>query len=326
MPNQKSDTSDKTAIDIATLLHAGFTQSELTSWSNCHEQWYRGYNQRLRRKGVLNWAYIYGDAMHDSLESFYRNMDGTYELATLQIPEDAMMLAEDELKERYFTELLPRQMERYAKYYANDFENWQIDAAEQIVTVEYEGIKFTGKIDLLICEDDFHGPLDHKTMGAFSPEIFAGYNFRFQFLFYAWLVWKKTGIRPTCIWWNGIKKPQLKQGKNESFESFMVRIEGDMRLEPEKYMKRQKLPIEEDYHLDHFEKRILGPKLSSLKTLTDATTSGIILESLARDMNTSNCVKYGKPCEFLALCQHGFKQEGLSYSARGSKHEELESE
>jgi len=303
----------------------GFTQSEIVTMDNCPEKWYRGYNSMLRKRGTFQWYNVYGSAVHASLESFYTRLDGTYELATLQIPADCFLTAADETKLRYYTELLRVQMERYAIYWADDFTDYDIQANEQIITVEHQGLILTGKLDLIWAKDDKFGPADHKTSGLFTPEIFAGWNFRFQFMFYAWLWWQFTGEKPNCIWWNGIKKPMLKQGKNESFESFMVRISGDMRMEPDKYLKRQDMPLE-DGMLEHFEARILQPKLDKLKLLTDATTSGIIIESLARNMNTSECVRFGKTCEFIELCKHGIAAEGHGYITRETKHEELEVE
>lgn len=315
---------DITALNPASLSE-GFTQSELTVFDICPEKWYRGYNQLLRRKGLLQWWSVYGTAMHSSLESFYINGDGSYELATLQIPDDIIMTAEDERELRYFTELLALQMERYAKYYINDFEEFTVRSTEQILRVKHEGLVFQGKVDINWQREEYWGPCDHKTTGMFGPEVTKGWNFRFQFLFYAWLLWKSTGEMPNAIWWNGIRKPALRQNKNESFESFMVRIEGAMRMEPEKYMIRQFLPLEAE-HLQHFETRNLGPKLAKLRLLTDSATSDIIIEALVRDMHNSSCIKYGKPCEFMGLCEYGQKDEGAFYVRRETKHEELEAE
>jgi hypothetical protein len=263
--------------------------------------------------------------MHSSLESFYSRGDGSYDLATLQIPADVILSAEDEMKFKYYEALLAVQMERYSRYWANDFETFSIEANEQIITVDFEGLRFSGKIDLNLRIGDMYGPMDHKTSSLFTPEVFAGWNFRFQFLFYAWLLWKHTGEKPNTIWWNGIRKPQLRQKQGESFETFVTRIGLDMQIDAPKYLKRQILPLE-DGMLEHFEKRILGPKIARLQLLTQPATSGIIVESLARNVNTSECVKFGKPCEFLPLCKSGWQLEGHAYTARETKHEELEIE
>lgn len=317
--------NDKTQLNPDSLAQ-GFTQSELVLMDACQEKWYRQYNQMLRQRGTFEWWSVYGTAVHTSLQSYYAYGDGRYELATLQIPEDVILTAADESKLIYYRELLRIQIERYARFWIEDFTDFKIVRNEEIIKVHHEGIDFSGKLDLVIEDTEQRtGPMDHKTSAMFTPEIFAGWNFRFQFLFYAWLWWKHSGELPNTIWWNGIRKPQLRQKQNEPQESLMVRIEQAMVQVPEDYLKRQMLPIDDPLaYLKHFEKRILGPKLSRLRLLTEPTTSGIIIESLARNMNTSNCVRFGKPCEFIKLCEHGWKAEGMSFVQRENKHEELE--
>lgn len=322
--NKKSDTSDRTQLNPVSLAE-GFTQSELVVMDACPEKWYRSYNQMLRRQGVFHWYNVYGTAAHSSWDSFYANQTGGYELATLQIPPDVILTADDQAKLRYYENLLRVQMDRYCTYYSEDFALYEIEQTEQVIHIEHEGIRFSGKIDLVVREDERFGPWDHKTSSMFTAEVFAGWNFRFQFLFYAWLLWKHTGTEPNTIWWNGMRKPQLRQKQGESFEELIVRIEQNMIQEPKKYFVRQMLPLDEGV-LAHFEKRILGPKLSRLKALTDGNTPDIIIETLGRNMNTSECVRFGKVCEFLALCKSGWALEGMSYVPRDTKHEELDSE
>lgn len=323
--NKKQNTSDATLINKPAIA-MGFTQSEMTTMDACPEKWYRAYNQMLRKKGQLQWWSVYGTGVHSTLESFYSRLDGNYELATLQIPDDVFLTAQQEQELKYYTQLLDIQMERYCTYYADDINDLTIHANEEILTVVHEGVKFTGKIDLEIDDGKgMHGPMDHKTTALVTPEIIQGWNFRFQFLFYAWMLWKDRKVKPNALWWNSMKKPQLRQKQNESFESFMVRVRADMINEPDKYFKRQMLPLD-DGILEHFEKRTLGPKLSRLRLLTDATTSGIMIESMVRNQNTSECVRFGKPCEFLELCKSGWALEGHAYTRRETKHEELEIE
>jgi hypothetical protein len=134
-----------------------------------------------------------------------------------------------------------------------------------------------------------------------------------------------TGRKITKFTVNGLKKPELRIGKTESIETFVSRIRQDMIQTPEKYFKR--IPMDRIAgSMEHFEERVLRPKLNRIRLLTEASTSGIVLESLARNQNTGNCVKYGSTCQFMPICQHGFKLEGFQYTRREHKHEELETE
>jgi hypothetical protein len=78
--------------------------------------------------------------------------------------------------------------------------------------------------------------------------------------------------------------------------------------------------------MSHFEQTVLGPKLFNIKHLTNPDVSVIVKENLVKDPNTDYCQRYGVPCEFLPLCQHGLAVEGFQYEQRRAKHEELEEE
>lgn len=303
----------------------GFTQSEITTWDDCAEKWFLGYNQLLRRKGEFAWYFVYGDAFHRSLSEFYRT--GEMTVASLQFPRDVILTNEQEADKDKWEKILAVQMERYAVFYADDLKAWKIHLNEEIVTTEFEGITFTGKIDLglTIKGEKSVVHVDHKSASQFSPASMNGWHFRFQFMFYLWLVRRVTGKPANRFMVNGLKKPGLKQGVNETVDSYVARVRVDMIQRPEEYFKRITLPTIAG-SMETFEEKVLRPKINRIKALTLDSTPVMIKESLARNLNTNNCVKFGQTCQFLPICQNGWKAEGFQYARRENKHEELEPE
>lgn len=314
-------------LDNATLIRRdrfdlGFTQSEISTWDDCAEKWYLGYNHLLRKRG--SWAdyFVYGDGVHETLESYYT--DSSQRIATLQLPDDVMVTAEVDAKLKYMQSVLDVQMERYFHYYKDDLEVLEINLAEEVVEFEWEGIKLRARIDLLatILKQSGYFLSDHKTSSREESYSFAGYQFRFQFMFYFWIVQKAYEIKIERFLVNHIKKPALKQGKAESLEAFVSRIRQDMIQTPEKYFQRTWLPMIQG-SMEHFEQRVLRPKIERIKLLTQATTPDSIIEVIARNQNTGACTQYGHCCPFMNICQDGFKKAGFQYVARENKHEEL---
>lgn len=318
-PNLLLPADNHTILNPETFQR-GFTQSEIGQWDDCAEKWYLGYNHRLELKGAFEWHFIYGDGVHESLESFYKT--GEMKIARLQFPDGVAPTAEQERDLAMWQAILQIQMEQYAHYRQDDLEAWTPWAIEEVIETEYEGIKLRGKVDLGYCIDGRKENIltDHKSYGL---DDYEGWNFRFQFMFYIWLAQRvlRKGIHKFEV--NGVRKPQLRLGKNESIESFMVRIRQAMIQEPEKYFVRHPLPMIAN-SMEHFEKRVLQPKIERIKLLTQDTTSAMIIETLARNQVTATCVQFGSKCQFLPICKHGSLREGHFYQCREHKHQELQ--
>lgn len=317
--------SDNSTVIRPEIFKEGFTQSEIGVWDNCAEQWYLGYNHMLKRKGTFEWYFIYGDGVHSTLQSWYK--DGNPTVARLQFPSDVIPTREQQFELEKWQAILEVQMERYFIRYEDDLDTWTPWANEEVVATEFEGIKLTGKLDLGFSVDGVAGNIlsDHKT---YNLEDTIGWQFRFQFMFYIWLAQRALGHKIQKFLVNGIKKPQLRQGKDESLPSFIIRIRSSMIQEPDKYFQRTPL-LMIAHSMEHFESRVLRPKIERIKAvraLTQGKGDAMIVESLVRNQNTNNCVKYGSCCQFLPICQHGYNREAAFYTRRQTKHEELEAQ
>lgn len=310
-------------------LADGVTQSEMQCWDNCAEQWYLGYNLMLYKRGKFSWALTYGGWIHAALEEFYRTGGKRWHIDP--IIKDRQFISHEYLAEEdYWIGLANVQMSCYASFYKHDFQIMKPIAVEEIVDYDFEGIRLKAMIDLnaqdLLSKAPAFYIWDHKTAGKLDRKAVIGWDFRFQFMFYCWLgtkveKWKKYPNKGFVI--NAIKKPEIKQGVNQSVASFLQRVQSDMMERPEQYYYREKLILTKD-RIQNFETNILRPKLNRIKLLRDPKVSDDIKIMLLRNKNSDHCVsKYGSVCEFLPACQHGFSVEQHQYRKREHKHQEL---
>ena len=305
----------------------GFTQSEITLMDDCGKKWWYRYHELLRKKGDFSWALIVGSAFHGALEQMYATRGERWATPSLVYPTGTLLSPAQQEKELYWVHVLPAMCTAYSQYYAHDFETFVVEEIEEKVEVEFQGFVFRGMIDLRFrpIAKDGQWIMDHKTTSRLDTGTTAGWDFRFQFMFYLWLKWKQ-GKQPLRGYYvNGVKKPELKLKKTESLEEFAERVRADMVFEPQKYFYREKL-IMTSHAMQHFEDEVLAPKVERLLMLTgQGGYDPHAAATVAHNMNTSHCQMYNMPCEFLELCRHG-KDQLFNYEHREHKHEELEAE
>lgn len=311
----------------------GWTQSEITTMDDCSMMWWWRYGLGLRRKGNFSWASIYGSAFHSTMEEMYATAGKRWQPAPLKIPEGINLTGSQLADKEYWESVLKVQTERYAQYYADDFRKFEIIKSEMDVDIEKEwlGVKLRlrGKIDLTFTikdDGDRLWILDHKTTSRLDFKTVAGWDFRFQFMFYLWLglntlIEQNIGKKFAGYYINAIKKPTIRQKQNESRAEFFARLNMNMAAEPENYYYRDRLLLTAN-SISHFENFVLKPKLNRIRLLTNPETPDIVKETLALNPNTNRCQLYGV-CEFLPLCEHGLQLEGFQYEKRAAKHEEL---
>lgn len=309
----------------------GWTQSEITTMDDCSMMWFWRYGRQLRRIGGLSWATIYGSAFHETMEEVYATKGQRWTPAPLKIPPYVKLSAQQLQDKEYWERVLQIQTERYVDYYKDDFRLFNIEKTEEDVDIMYPFngtmIRLRGKIDLTF-STDHEGKrwlLDHKTTSSLDLKTVAGWDFRFQFMFYLWLAMAANPDRKFAGYYiNAIKKPTIYQKKTESAEAFYARLNCNMAMEPENYYYRDRLLLT-SRSISYFEDFVLRPKLNRIFLLTNPETPDIVKETLAMNPNTNRCQQYGV-CEFLPLCQHGFQLEGFNYEQRAAKHEELQAE
>lgn len=308
-------------------VREGFTQSELSLLSECPMKWHLRYNLLLQRPDSFSFALMVGTIIHDALEQIYKTGFERWNILPIEFPKGTIPALGDITKAEYWNAIIPQMMKAYVNYWkATDVKELKILELEEIISIEYKGFIIRGKVDMTLLKGKNKKPIvvDHKSSGKLNRETIVGFDFRFQFLFYLWLKWKKN---PRILYYgytaNLIKKPELRQGKNESLEAFSVRVYSDMVENPEKYFYR------EMYHIDiatlqNFEKNIVDPKINKIRL---GLTNPELFEVLFLDKNTNECQRLGQPpCEFIDICRHGFEEMKHLYITKNHKHEELNNE
>jgi hypothetical protein len=170
--------------------------------------------------------------------------------------------------------------------------------------------------------------MDHKTCSRLNEETAEGWEFRFQFMFYAWLATKHPDFAKLPIMGtmpNAIKKPELRIGKDESSLAFAARVKLDMLTRPESYYYREIKMLTKDA-MTRFENEMLRPKVERLKFvlgITDGAESRRLKAAFLRNKNTDACFHYNKRCPFFNVCKNGWDVEKGAFKQRKTKHNEL---
>jgi hypothetical protein len=307
-------------------LSDGFTQSELTEMGRCVQKWNWRYNHLFEKAGAISFPLMVGSVLHDAMEQFYMSPTRV-KVATLKFEEGAIPSLQDITDLEYWNHVLPRMIEAYMIYYRNDKDKWEIHSIEEEIDITFEGFRLRGKIDLTVGDPDGKFTVDHKSTSRLNKDIVAGWDFRFQFMFYLWLKQKKT-YDPMLkgYYINAIKKPELRVKKNESVPEFAQRVFEDMVQEPDKYFYRDRYVIS-DAALKHFETTVVRHKLTKIRAVLNPSTPMDLAEALIQDKNTNECQPYnGAPCPYLELCRHGYEKMGFLYQTKPYKHAELDNE
>jgi CRISPR/Cas system-associated exonuclease Cas4 (RecB family) len=325
--------------DIVASFDQGITQSEVMTRMNCPRKWYFRYVKQIKKQGAFSWALLFGDAMHQMLEAYYKY--GAKDLEWLVPPfrfeEDVILSPQQHEEYEYWRGLCQVIFEQHNRIWKEFDDGITIEATEQELEYEYRGFRLRGKIDLVIRPHRNEGifPMDHKTASDFNKGLFAGWSFRFQFLYYAWLLWKVHGIYPTGMYVNAIKKPAERRSvkSQETIVQFLKRIKHNIISEPSKYFRRERLPFDSST-LQRFETYTLNPIISQFEMVHGAAVmpwsefvDGDVMEtlmSLLLSMNTDHCHTYGRPCEYLDLCENNFEDFSQEYITSTTKHPELQ--
>lgn len=317
------------------------TQSEIMTRANCPRKWFYRYALSLKHRGTFNWHFLYGDLLHKMLADFYTNKkarlaSAKVEPSKIEFPDDVLPTQLDREEAELLEKVAGITFSNYCLYYEKMDARMRVRSVERVYKVKYKGLQLEGRIDLVAHPSDEDGMFvyDYKTTGSFNPGMLDAWSFRFQFLFYSWLVWRATGRKPDGNYVNGILKTLLrpkqidrKTKEIESPKEFLSRVDYDMQVNRERYFYRVRMPLAEGM-LERFQKDILDPHISNFVMLTKATSDTRrvplkkIISAIGMAMNTDECHKYNSFCEFLSLCKDG-QMMLPEYITREVKHEEL---
>jgi hypothetical protein len=188
-----------------------------------------------------------------------------------------------------------------------------------IITFEGTKIRLKGVIDLMPEIASRGVIMDHKSAAALNFGVVSGWDFKFQFLFYAWIAAKVYPGRFKRITVNGVKKPQLKPKKDEHLKHYGLRIRDDILKNPDKYFYRNTIPILRGT-MERFENEILRPKLHRIKLISNPKTDQDTLRLVTHNKNTNACFNYGYSCSYYNICTNSLKSEEHNYEKSTIKH------
>jgi len=286
------------------------------------QRWNYRYNQLLEKPGIINYPLRVGSAWHGFQEEFYSTKGTRWSVATLQFEEHDVPSQVDIEEMAYWNVVLPAMAEAYTLYYKADPIKWEIISIERELDIRYRGVRLRGKIDLTLRDKNGNWIADHKTTSRLNLDVVAGWDFRFQFMFYLWLMSKVDSIKLKGYIINATKKTELRVKKAESLPEFGARVREDMIINPDKYFYRHQYIITKG-QMENFEKNVVDPKLDILEYIM-AHPDDPLAWSLMHNKNTDECQKWGgKPCPYIELCQHG-ESHKFMYREKEQKHSELE--
>ena len=297
-----------------------FSQSEIVMWDECPTKWYNKYVLLLEKVGEYQLSLLIGTAWHTMIENWYRSKGKALEAPELEYPEDVIITQEMEKEQEMWHEILEAMIQAYAYHFEKDLTLFKPDTFEETATVTIEidkvEIQLTGKIDMTGKFRNKIAQWDHKTTSQLTPQIVDAWEYKFQFMFYAWLK-KQAGLKVEEFIVNAVRKPQLRQNKGEHIHTFAGRVKHAMLAEPDKYFYRQHLPTT-DFAFQNFEESVLMPKLQRIASLQKNPK---LASFIALNRNTEACNHFGQVCPFYDKCFHG---ETKQYRTREIKHVELE--
>ena len=298
-----------------------FSQSEIVMWDQCPTKWYNRYYLQLEKVGDYNLFNVIGTAWHTMMEIWYQSKGKALSAPELIFPEDTIFTQEDERANEMWHEILEAMIQAYDYHFKADLKLFKMDTLEEVVTVEVEidGVKMqlTGKVDMTGKFRNKIAQWDHKTTSQLSPQMCDAWEYKFQFMFYAWLKKQAMGLKVEEFIVNVVRKPQLRWKKDEHLHAFAGRVKHAMLSEPNEYFYRQHLELN-DFAYQNFEESVLMPKLKRIASLQKNPKLEPIL---ALNRNTEACNHFGQVCPFYDKCFHG---ETSSYKTREVKHVELE--
>jgi hypothetical protein len=333
---------DAQAIDdIRYSLTNAITQGEIMLRANCPRKWYYRYGLNLQKRGVLDFNLVYGSLMHKLLEKLYSHKNA-YSLS----PEDEPLEVTDEMFKEITDEYVLRPsdylelelvrakvqiaFDAYRKRYYSIDAKLLIKGVEKTLEYDFEGLHLVGKVDLIARPSRNDGTFiwDFKTAGHLDAAALDAWTFKFQFLFYCWLFWKLTRVKPTGTMISGLLKTGLrpkivdrKTKRRENEEEYLRRVKVDMAVHREEYFYRQRVPLLTGA-LERFENEVLMPHIDAFRLLAKSDSIDIV-NALAFQMNTGHCHMYNSYCEYLSLCKDGRLALG-EFDQRVEKHVELE--
>lgn len=263
------------------LYKDGVTASFLAEWLGDREQGRLSFVEGLTQAGIQE-ALEFGSVFHACLEATAENKNRMITPAKIIKKYITDRSKRDKFSKRdkaamqtialVISEMFPL----YYQYWQNkkpcglEFEGkTKFIAQEESFKEEYTlpsgiVIPVRGRIDALLRRPDGLWLMENKTKSHIDEEGLSAYlSVDLQTMMYCWAIRKKYGECPKGILYNVIRRPGLRQGKEETTESYVARIQKDVVSRPDYYFMRWHIAIREQ-ELDAWTLRSFDPIMQAV--------------------------------------------------------------
>lgn len=293
----------------------------LTKYLSCKEKMRLSYMEGLEPTKRSTEAMDFGTYIHECLDLIYtklRDSDPQDFLANIKTHvSDACGTYYDVKREFMETEgydlvtldehagiaeaLLPE----YFEFWREDFFTikWRFLEEEFCVYVEFKlnGVRYRipvrGKIDGGFDTPKEFWMFETKTKGRINEDqIMSQLPIDLQVNLYFLAIFLKFGEWPNGVVYNLIRKPQLRQGKNETLVEYCKRCRADIFDRPEFYFSRIHVSVTKEEIIQWRDEQLI-PMLQDLVLWYEDITPHY--------RNVKSCTSGFYPCEFLPICGQG---------------------
>lgn len=305
--------------DFYDLKNWGLSQSAMKTFMTCRRKWMLSI-AGLEKKGMQINTH-FGSIVHEMLDLVYQNLKDLPQEKVGPFVRKELERYLEENKDEIFITTQQNDTEKemaiaittaYFSFYAQDRKQFIESRPEYEFSITYNGVKLRGKIDgVFIKRNTKKYQMEHKTKSRWDEELgLLMLNFDFQNLMYTNAEETESRELVDGILYNIIRKPQLRQKKNESAKEFIERIVKDIALRPEWYFNRYEITYS-PRDKAKFKEQLDGV-LEEMELFIDGKLPDL--------QNTAQCQAPYR-CEFLSICSSGCT---AGYRIKDSIHPELD--
>ena len=298
------------------------SHSSMKTWMECRRMYYFQYLAKLVGKRMSVPLFV-GIHFHEGLEAFYKGEDpeefipARIKKMEEEVKKASFLTPEEEETLMIQSAVMEGMLYAYCRRYAKDRKKWKIIDVESWFELEVDDeTELVGKIDMLVKIGKEYWLVEHKTASRLDKGYIDRLPVDTQITAYA-IGAKSRFNKPIAgIIYNVVKKPSIRQRKNEEKHEYANRIVQDYMDRPEFYFFREQLyrdVKQEDEYKD--EVRAIGDDIhDAMDTITKKNNGKEIPTQFYR--NTAACTRFWT-CTFLPICTRGWnKSTKLMYGKR----------
>ena len=288
------------------------TNSQIQTWLS-YRRYYKFAYMDLLKATEPSPALRIGSAIHCALQHWY--LSSNCDNSIIRFYDDVIaesLITDIALDESIEAEksLVSNILNGYKNCYANE-KITVLETEKTIRTKIADNTWFAGKVDMIAEVDGRKWLFEHKTTSVLGDNYFNKLAIDPQVTGYLYLVTRKHPDVCSVIY-NVLRKPSIRQKKNETVDEFSQRMRDDYIKRPEFYFQQQEV-VRNDRELAEFPEYVKN------------IAQEIRYHRNFFPRNPSRCNLYGG-CLFRSLCIEYSQELASTYAQKTSLHEELDAE